>query len=144
MDSYSVLGALIAGFSLQLVSSVGRSDFDEQPIWIFSVCFTLCGTLTSVFALYATLIFALNSLHGKASIGMHKDGGYLQYITETAPYREYAFLALMASFVGLVATLLFMLFLKGSVITAAVACFAVIVFVHYGFRHVKEVMSLAK
>merc|ERR1719382_1289282 len=130
MDSYSVLGALIAGFSLQLVSSVGRSDFDEQPIWIFSVCFTLCGTLTSVFALYATLIFALNSLHGKASLGMHKDDGYLSYITETAPYREHAFIALMASFVGLVLTLLFMLFLKGSAITAVVSCAAVVFFLY--------------
>merc|ERR1711957_267149 len=67
MDSYGVLGALIAGFSLQLVSAVSWEEFNAQSgllIWLASVGFTMCGTLTAAFALFATLIFALNSLHG--------------------------------------------------------------------------------
>lgn len=143
MDSYSVLGALIAGFSLQLVSSVNMTDFDGHRFPLFPSAFVLFGTLTTVSALYATIIFALCSLHGKAGIGMNNDDGYLAYITKTARYRESAFVALISCFVGVAATLGCMLLMRIPPVTACLSCAVAAGLLWLAAHHVKEIMRLA-
>lgn len=143
MESYSVLGALISGFSLQLISSITMDDFGHPFSYFFAVLFVLFGTLTTLSALYATIIFALCSLHGKAGIGMNKDAGYLKYITSTAAYRESAFIALMSCFVGVLATLLCMLFMRTPMFPACLAVAASAYFCVVAARHVKDIMKLA-
>eukprot|EP00415_Alexandrium_ostenfeldii_P004956 UN4956 len=143
MDSYSVLGALISGFSLQMLSGITIDDFDTSFKYFFAVLFCISGTLTTIFALYGTVIFALNCLHGKAGIGMKKDEGYIRYITQTAAYRECAFLALMGSFVGIIATLVCLLFMRSPLLPACISVVVAACFVSVAARHVNDVMGLA-
>jgi len=143
MESYSVLGALISGFSLQLVSSITMADFDGLFCSFFAAWFILLGTLTIVAALYATIIFALVSLHGKACVGMNMDDAYLNYITQTASHRETGFVALLSCFVGIVATLMCMLFMRTPTFTASLVCFVSACVSWIAARRVKDIMHLA-
>eukprot|EP00928_Gymnodinium_smaydae_P022902 TRINITY_DN19094_c0_g2_i1.p1 TRINITY_DN19094_c0_g2~~TRINITY_DN19094_c0_g2_i1.p1 ORF type:complete len:339 (-),score=48.71 TRINITY_DN19094_c0_g2_i1:94-1110(-) len=143
MESFSVLGALVAGFSLQLLSSVCLADFEGPYMWFMALPFSLSGVVATAGALYSTIIFALCGLYGKACLGLQKDGSYIAFITKSASYREWGFVGLLHSLRGIMLCLLCMLFLKIPTGAAVVCTVCVGVLGFFANRHIQEVMSLA-
>mmetsp|Transcript_14548 Transcript_14548/g.45737 ORF Transcript_14548/g.45737 Transcript_14548/m.45737 type:complete len:132 (+) Transcript_14548:373-768(+) len=125
------------------MSSITIGDFDTNFGYFCAVLFVVSGTLTTLCALYSTIIFALCSLHGKTGIGMNKDEGYLKYITKTAGYRESAFVALMTCFAGIFVTLLCMMFMRIPLFPACLAVAASGYCCTIVYRHFKEIMRIA-
>jgi len=143
LESFSTLAALFTGFSLQLLSSAIMTDpIDGHSAMMFLVIsFSSFGTLL---ALYATIVFALCSLYGKASLGLNNDDGYLSFITFTAVYREKAFLSLLASMLSLCATFMALLALRCPLMTSCTINAGVAYFCWQSQDHVRRIMGAAQ
>lgn len=143
MDHWSLLAALVTGFSMQLISSVTLSDFTESSLLLPQVLFVFFGMVATISAFYATMVFGLCNLYGRTALGLQKDTGYLRFITNTAVFRENAFVALLTSIASIIATISFMLFLKTPFSTALVSCLGALLACSKASLHMSSIMSSA-